>query len=139
MMAYLEDLQTEIQTDSLARGYSGMTNAEVADSLNNTIDRNVNKTNVTGSEVWALVDYTEYSALTVDERNEVRTLCGIDNHDPFGPSADLVQDIFGGGAGPNTVAALSAYRVDTVSRATELGFGFVTEGDVEKALVWPVA
>ena len=47
-MSILED---ELNNDPLARGYSGMSDTQVLDSLNNTIDQNRNKTSMSGREV----------------------------------------------------------------------------------------
>ena len=55
----------------------------------------------------------------------------LDDLDPFGLAEQVVKDIFGGASG--TVTALAAARVEVVSRATEIGIGFVWPGNVELA------
>ena len=107
-----------------------MTDQQVADSLNDTIDRNVNKTTVAGSAVLRQIDATEFNSKTADQKNDVLALCAIGDLDPFGIGADIIQDIFGAST---TVTDLQAFRVDTVSRATELGLGTVSVGHVEFA------
>lgn len=120
-------LSNEVSIDPLARGYAGMTDTQVADSLN-SVDRSRNRTSMTGSEVFNATDSAEYNALTAEDKASWLSFCGIDSHDPFGTSAAFVSNIFGAG---NTVNALIAARVETVSRATELSLSTVKVGDVE--------
>lgn len=130
----IDDLKIEIDTDSLARGYSGMDDQQVADSLNNTIDRNVNKTNITGSEIWEQVDSGELAALSTDQRQEVFGLCGIDGGvDPFGAASQIIINIFGAPGASNTTDNLQGFRVETVSRAVEIKLGRVEVGHVQLA------
>lgn len=123
-------LANEINTDPLARGYSGMTDAQVATDIN-TVYRTVNKTSVTGAELMEQIDSAEYNALTDTKKDQWLSLCGIDTHDPFGNVVQVVVQIWGGGS--TTVSNLNAYRTETVSRGSELGIGLVAEGDVIKA------
>ena len=126
----LQILKTELDSDSLGRGYSGLSDLEVADDLN-TQYRNRNKEVITGSEAFEQTDDTEYVALTDTKKSQWLSLCGIENHNPFGAAVDAVIDIFGGGS--STVSNLQAFRVETVSRATELGLGSVTVQHVTDA------
>jgi len=50
---------------------------------------------------------------------------------PFGVEAGLMVDVFG--AGSDTITTLSTLRKEAISRATELGLGYVKPGHVEKA------
>lgn len=126
----LQTLRTELDNDPEARGYSGMTDAQAAADLN-TEYRSRNKDAITGSEAWALTDSTEYNALTDAQKSQWLSLCAIDQHDPFGVSASTAVDIFGGGS--DTIVALNAYRVESISRAVELGLGTVVEQHVKDA------
>ena len=56
-------LKDEIVNDPLIRGYSTMTDAEIADDLN-TVYRERNRTTMTGSEIWAQTVASEYNALS---------------------------------------------------------------------------
>lgn len=123
----IQVLRSELDTDPLTRGYAGMTDAEVATDLN-TEYRTRNKDTITGSEAWSLTDSTEYNALTDAQKSQWLSLCAIDQHDPFGVSADTAIDIFTGGS--DTIVALNAYRVESISRGIELGIGNVVEQHV---------
>ena len=125
----LDALKAEIDSDPLARGYSGMDDAAVAASLN-TVDRQRNKTSVSGSDVFAQIDATEFNAKTADQKRDVLQLCAIDSLDPFGVGADIIQDIFGAST---TVTTLQAFRVESISRGEEIGIGAVAPGHVEEA------
>lgn len=126
----LDILKIEIDTDPLGRGYSGMTDMQVADSLN-TANRSRNKTSVSGSDIFRNVDGTEFNTKTAEQKRDVLALCAIGDVDPFGPAASIITQIFGGGS--TTVTTLAAFRVETISRATELGLGTVAEGHVQEA------
>lgn len=128
-MDYLA-LWNEINTDPLTRGYSGMTDLQVADDLN-TVYRTVDRATMTGSEVYNSVDQTEWTALTDAQRDEIWDIIHMNVLNPFGREADRFVAIFG--AGSTTVTTLAGLRVDDVSRANELGFGEVYEGHVTKA------
>lgn len=109
---------TELLTDPIGKGYAGKTAGEIT-ALLNQVNRQVNKTSISGSQAFNLTDEDELIALTDVKRNQWLMIGGIDDLDPFGPVVRLVLQIFGSGS--NTVAALSAFRVKQVSRATEIG------------------
>lgn len=123
-------LRSELDGDLLERGYSTMDDQEAADSLN-TENREVHKEAMTGSEVLQAVDTTEYSGLGTEEKDAFWGLLGIGMLDPWGVEAQIIVQLFG--VGSETVTALQAARVETVSRAVELGLGFVRASDVMKA------
>ena len=127
----LVKLKAELDADPLSRGYSGMSDVEAATSLNDTVDRNVNKATMTASEVLNAVVPAEFNALTEAEQTRIWSLLGIGTLNPFGVEATLLTAAFG--AGSATIVALAGLRKDTVSRATELGLGFVAPGHVENA------
>ena len=131
-------LKDELLNDPLARGYSGMTDAQVADDLN-TAYRSRNRTSMTGDEIAQQADPTEYAALddgsannTPDTKGHWLALCGRETIDPIAAAnVQLVTAIFGGGS--VTVTNLQAARVEPITRAQELGLGIVKPGHVEEA------
>lgn len=123
-------LKNEIDTDPLTRGYAGMTDQQVADSLN-TVDRTRNRSVMTGKEVKDRIDTTEWSGRTDAQKQIVLALCNRDDLDPFGIDAQIFQDEMAGAT--NTLAALTAYRVENVSRGEELGLGAVNAVNVDTA------
>ena len=122
-------LNAEITNDPLTRSYSGMTNAEVATSLN-TINRTSQKTSMTGSEVINNVNATEWGALDATQKQTVWDIVHLGNINPYGVEATLLTGVFG--AGSATIIALGAARLNSISRATELGLEAVTEGHIER-------
>lgn len=123
-------LKSELATDPEGRGYSGMTDAEAATDLN-TEYRERDRTSMTGSEVFNAVDMTEWNALTDIQRQTVWNVIHLGTLNPFGREATLLTNVFGGGSA--TITALAAARKESISRATELGLGFIAPGDVENA------
>lgn len=123
-------LWNEIQDDPLLRGYSGMTDAEIAADLN-TAYRERNRTSVTGTEILNAVNKAEYNALTTANKELMWNLVSMGELNPFGIEADLFVDMFGGGS--TTISQLQALRVDSISRAAELGLSDVNDGLVIEA------
>ena len=128
----IQALASELSGDPLARGYAGMSDAAAAASLNDTIDRTTNKSSMSGDEIFAATDSTEYDALTTDQKQLWLAFCGRDTVDPFGTAnVAFVVSLFGN---PSTTrTALINGRVNSVSRATELGLGLVKPGHVGMA------
>jgi len=124
-------LKAEIVADPLGRGYTGMTDAKVVDSLN-VIDRTRDRTVVPAHEVFEALDFGELKALTVDSRQIVLGLLAMGDMNLKGPN---LRAAFGTifGAGPTTRANLVALQTEPVSRAEELEIGFVRPGDVARA------
>lgn len=130
-MGQIQILKTEIDNDPLTRGYAGMTDREVAVSLN-LKTRSKSVTRMTGVQLGDAVDETEYKALSDVNKAAVRELVQVPQLNPFGFAAIVIKDIF-----PNqgsTIAALIAMRTTTTSRAKELGAReFVQAEHVTKA------
>lgn len=123
-------LRQHIDADPDARGYSGMSDAEVAVSLS-TETKTRNITSMSGTEVAQNIDATDWAGLTADEKNQIIGMCGWNTLNPWGVEADIFLSIFGGGSA--TIIALNAARVETVTDAEYYGFGGVSAADVETA------
>ena len=124
-------LSSELSADPLGRGYAGMSDAEAAADLN-TEYRSVHRTSVSGDEMFNVTDATEWSALTDAQRSLWMAFCSRQSVDPYGTAnVAFAQSLFGGGS--DTIAALAAVRDETVSRARELGIGWVKVGHVQMA------
>lgn len=123
-------LKTELTEDPLALGYSGMTDQEVADSLN-AVNRQRNRTSMTGSEVINAVDPTQWAGLADAQRQTVWNVVHLGTVDPFGVEATLLTDVFG--AESATITALAAMRKQSISRATELGYPVLRPYDIQRA------
>lgn len=129
-------IKSELDTDPLGVGYSGMTDGQVVVALNSTSSpygRTVVKASLNGASVFEATNSTEFDALTDAQRSEWLSLCAIESLDPANgtPAAATATRIFGGGS--TTVANLQTLRSEVVGRGTELGFGNVNVGDVQNA------
>jgi hypothetical protein len=128
--AQLQILKDEIINDPLTRGYSGMSDQQIADDLN-TQYRERNLDRLDGSTVFNAVDKTEFNALTDADKQIVWNILHLGGVNPFGLEADIFVDIFGGGS--QTITDLAAIRKEPQSRAAELLLPFVWEGFVKDA------
>lgn len=124
-------LIAELTDDPLGRGYTGMSDAEVAADLLTEYRSRV-RVSMSGDEIFAATDATDFADLTDHKRELWLALCARDILDPAGAAnVALVMWIFGGGS--TTLANLITSRQEAISRATELGLGHVREGDVQRA------
>lgn len=114
-------LNTELTTDPLTRGYSGMSDSEAADDLN-SVYRTLPVDTVSGSDIFNVTDDVEYGALTAEEQNRWVNMCGVQEIDvASGVAKSLEAELFGGGT--TTRSNLAALKTRDVSRATELELG----------------
>ena len=129
------DLADELSGDPLGRGYLGMSDQAAAEDLN-TSYRTRNRASMSGDEIAQAADPTEFDALdsgaadlTADVKSHWLALCGRSEIDPFATAnVQLVISIFG--AGSVSVSNLNTARVESITRATELGLGDVKSRDV---------
>ena len=98
----------------------------------NAVNRSRNKTSMTGSEILNNVDASEWGTRSADQKQVVWDVVHLGDINPFGVEATLITAAFDG-AGGVTLAALGAARVESISRATELGLGRVVVGNVIEA------
>jgi len=126
-------LSTELQSDPLARGYSGMTAVQVVASLL-TKNRSRVRARMDSSEIWQSVVISEFKSLTDIQQRNVMALLGFGSLKPNGKEADLFIDYFG--AGSATITALAAARLESISRATEVSIPNVIEADVLAVRGW---
>lgn len=134
-MAFLEDLKAEIDADPLTRGYSGMSDAQVAVDLN-TAYRSRNRTSLTGDALFTATDSTDFTGLTDHKRELWVSWTSKDSVDPWNASnVSFVTWIFGGGS--TSLSNLAALRTESISRAAELGFPEVNASNVQGARALP--
>lgn len=111
-------LKTELTTDPLTRGYSGMSDLQAANDLN-TVYRTITRPTVAGWEIFNETDSTEYGALTDAQKASWDALCAIDQIDTAsGVAKSREAELFG--AGTTTRSNLQDLRTEDVSRADEL-------------------
>ena len=114
-------LNTELTSDPLTRGYSGMTDQEAADDLN-VVYRTLPVDTVPGSDIFNATDDVEYGALTAEEQNRWVNMCGVAEIDvASGVAKSLEDELFG--AGTTTRTNLAALKTRDVSRGVELELG----------------
>ena len=126
------NLKAEVQGDPLNRDYTGMTSAQILTDLQ-TINRTRDKTNLSPSEVYQNIDQGDWVGLSAPEQDEIWNILHLgDPLDPFGREATRFIAIFGGGS--ITITALSALRIENISRLEQIGIsGHVNEHQVNRA------
>jgi hypothetical protein len=130
MKNIIEIIATELAGDPLARGYSGMDDAAVADSLNNTKDRQVSSGAVRRQDVLSAIIGDDYDRLTDAHKNRFWSVVSSEEIAADGLEIRELVAMFGAGA---TTTALSALATETISRGRELGVGKVEPGHVDEA------
>lgn len=126
----LTALKSEITTDPLARGYSGLTDEQIASSLN-APNRTADRDTLTGGMVMASIVRSEFAALAANDKQYIQLLASCGEL----PITAQLKTEFGAvfGAGTTTRANLVALLKRAGSRAEELGLGYVTPSDVANA------
>lgn len=124
-------LHDELIGDPLGRGYAGMSDPQAADSLN-TPNRDIAVDSVASEFVVAALEAPEVAALTAAQQ---RTMWGIIGAGTVRAADPDVKGVFADLFGPATAtrANLLALSIQTVSRAEEIGIGFVKAPDVNEA------
>lgn len=121
---YLYKLRDEVQNDPLSRGYAEMTNQQVANDLN-TEYRERNLSSLDGDKMFQQTDPTEFGGLT-DAKKQMWISFTTKSIDPWATNnEEFVKYIFGDTS--TTVSSLANARVETITRAKELGYDDVTE------------
>jgi len=124
----------EITLDPLGRGYSGMTNEQVAVDLN-TAYRTRERITMSAGEIMEAIDGTEFAALSTADRVRVDRVLGLGAEVIIGPgnNHNAVQELLVFGGGSVTVANLVALRDVAITRAAELSIRRPKVGHVEDA------
>lgn len=124
-------LHDELTVDPLGRGYDGMTDQQAAGSLNAT-DRQRERGIVPSHEIIDATAPSEWVSLTTAEKQRYQTLTGAGQVNVQSANVRAAfMAMFG--AGTQTRTNLAALQYETVSRAAELGLGYVSPGDVDQA------
>lgn len=123
-------LKTELDDGHPITGAYDADDAIAADQLN-AVNRTLNKTSMTASEVFNSIDQAEFTALNNAQEAQIWNVLSMGVLDPFGLEASIFTDVFGGGS--TTIAKLKADRKEPGSRAEELNLGVVTPSDVANA------
>ena len=124
-------IHDEVINDPLGIGYAAMSDVQAANSLN-TVNRVVAVDSIEGQDVVAALVPGEVNDLTVAQQ---RNLWGVIGAGAVRPDDTEVKAFFAGlfGAATTTRANLIALANQTISRAQELGLGFVKPPDVNEA------
>lgn len=125
-------LRNEVQNDPLERGYSEMSDSEVADDLN-TEYRTLNHYQFRASELLSVIDLNEYNNLTGAEKDEIRFILhvpGVHDSSPGSTTREVLVHIFGQDS--QTISNLDEMTSEDVSRARELGLTTVRTYHVNK-------
>ena len=127
-------LKAEIETDPLIRGYSGMSDAEVAADLNTVYRDGPPRTTLDAAELFEAIVPAEMQALSDALRVRVDRILSLGTGIRVGPGSNGRAELVAAfGVDSDTITAMAALLPTLVSRATELGLGTVKAGHVEKA------
>ena len=130
-MADIPKLKTELAAGHPDTGAYDADAQIAADQLN-AVNRSINRASMSGDEMFSHTDTTDFAGLTAAKQSNWLAFCGRDSIDPWGAAnVAFVQWIFGAGAA--TLTALAGARTTDVSRAVEVGIGFVHAGHVAEA------
>ena len=134
-------LQAELLAGHPVTGPYDADDQLAADQLN-AVNRTRNREAMTGDEVFEATDQTEFQNLPNGQGNNPDSyghwliFCARNEINPFSSAnVNFVTDLFT--VGSVTLASLNNLRREDVSRAVELGFGFVHQRDVAKARALP--
>ena len=124
----MDIFKDEVTNDPVARGYNGpgtanpgpgpMTDQQVTDDMR-TAYRTRSRETMTASEVANAIDITEFNALSAGDEEVIWNVLHLGELNPFGIEATIFTSKFGGGS--DTIVALAAARVESITRAQELG------------------
>lgn len=123
-------LKDEIVNDPLGRGYSTMTDQQIADSING-LTRTRNRNAMTGSEIANQIVVSEFNGLSAAQEQLIWNILHLGELNPFGIETAMFVSVFG--IGSATISNLQAARIEAISRADELGLGRIKIGHVEEA------
>lgn len=123
-------LKAEIDNDHISRGYSELSDAEIADSLNNILDRTVNRDFVSPEEMQSAVIGSDFIAISAIKQRAWLAIL-TDNVNPN--NSNTITQISSIWPASETLDNLADLRTELGSRAKELDLGQVTPSDVAKA------
>lgn len=131
MADWYADLAAELAGGHPVTGAYNVDNQLAADEIN-AVNRTRNRTSATGKEIKDQIQTVDWNSRSDAQKAQLLSLFARDDLDPFGIDADIFTEAMSGHTG-TTVADLNAWRVEDISRATELGFPVVTSADVYAA------
>lgn len=134
-MSLLDILITELTTDPLTVGYSGMTDEQVATSLNNAgTGRTLPVDTLSAATLYEAIDTAEFDALSADQKTAIDRILSLGDAvilTPASKARAVLVAAFGAGTASRDAIIVEVTRA--VSRAEELGLPVVRVGDVQRA------
>jgi hypothetical protein len=124
-------LYDEITNDPLGRGYSGMTDEDIATDLN-TAYRTETRDTLSSAEIYENLDVVEFQEKSDAQKVYVRDILGLGDEVQVGPGTKartVLISVFGPGS--DTITALAAMLEVPISRAQEIGLWRVKVGHVQ--------
>ena len=111
--------------------YNGMTDQQAADELN-AVDKTFRLLSMSGGELFAQTDATEYDLLSDTKKAQWLSLCALTSVDPSGVVESIVTDIWGAST---TLNNLATARDVLRSQAFILGLGTISPENVRFARI----
>ena len=134
-MANVDLLRTELADDPIPKGYSAMSDEEVAVSLNDDASgRTLPVDEFSSARIYEMVDTSEFNDLVASDKEVVERVFGLGEGIDVSPSSKaraVLLNAFGAGTSSRTAMVAAVSRA--VSRAEELGIGIVRVGHVQEA------
>lgn len=135
MASQAQIIRAEIDADPLGRGYAGFTHAQVATDLNK-LYRTRQFEFMSGDQIAQAIDATEFAGLSDLQKVALLAYLGGGRDSGIRPGSGnfitrLLTNIFGSGS--TTLANFAGVKLESITRATELGLSNVTPGLVKEA------
>lgn len=109
-------LQSEIANDPKVKGYSGMDDDAIAESIS-AVNIPVQRDSIPGDELFGATDETEYLALVAAKRSEWLSLCSINSIQKAAVS--IVKSVFAA----NSTTWGNIIKTKNISRLQEISAG----------------
>lgn len=118
-----------LATELALPAYSGLSDQAAADALN-AKNISVDVESVSGADIFEATTQTDYGALSATQKNLYHALIAMASVQVRGSNTRAaLLAMFG--AGTQTRTNLGALQTTMISRATQLGLGFVLSGHVQ--------
>lgn len=126
-------LKTELETDPLVRGYSGMTDQQIADDMN-TVYRTGTVTELSASQLFEAIEDSDWDTRTADQREKIKTILSLGDNIQIAPGtkarAMMASALTGATA---SLANLGSLESPPISRAVEVFGAAVDVAAIESA------
>lgn len=129
MSSRAHNIKIELDTDSLARGYAGMTDLQVADDMN-TVYRTRDVDTLSASQIFEAIENTDWDTLIDSEKDKVRLVLDLGDKIQISQSSKARTMLQAALGGTTSATNLGNLVTENISRAEEIGVGIVKESHI---------